>query len=187
MTESQLEIADHAFLKDEQGKIKIIDISNVHTLNTPADLTCEGVFWSGESYSLKLSSNNQTFAVAHFYSDNGYQSRFNAVKSFDNPLITQLKTESQNGKNINYFSTSQGKFKNIDYIIQKGNIKYTVIEWYNLSTSDESLKCSDTIPFEVNIFYESDDCKCVIDLFEMENAPTDLWIFDFVAKQYNNN
>ena len=188
LTDSQLKTVN-GFRKDDNGKIKICDFSNIQVSVQPNDYVTNCVYWIGERYSYDLTARDGSFGYVSYYeNDADFKSYYDYEYEnfFDRNLITITKEVTVEKRTEHFYFTSNGQFKRIRYTVIDGKTSYTVDEKYRLATN-VGLPVSEEVPDTVVLYGDNDGKKFVVSISNLKKAPTEEWIKQFNIVPKNND
>ena len=182
----QKEVIATAFPKDGD-KVLTCDFDHLLVPVMPDDIQIDSVGWSGESYSFSFIIPDGAFGIMYVYPENQfdrvYSSRYEDFFKNDLIHINQTK-QKDDGKTETYYSTSAGNFMQARYSLTGEGKTVIVDKTYRLYMNDLSLKCSDTVPSEVRLYFFEDGVKYIYDFFELVEDITDDFIIELGIEEY---
>ena len=130
-TERELAHIQNVFTHDESGRVRVFDISKLVVPVLPEQGSTETVYWGGADYSYSLQFPDKVHGFFICFTSEIFNQRYQTeyIDYIDNPLFTLEKTKTVSDRNATeyYYTTSQGRLKAVQYILESGNKKIFVL------------------------------------------------------------
>ncbi|MGM9646753.1 MAG: hypothetical protein ACI3YH_01310 [Eubacteriales bacterium] len=188
-SESEMIQLANYFPKDDQGRVKVLNIDQLYCPVLPDGIADGGINWRGETYSCSLSSE---IGVHGWFSYRTYESYSNIFQNnytdfFEsNELVHLVSTSNETERNatIYEFTTSLAELRKIRYCIETNDKILYIDETYALSVNHELLVPSETIPSSINIYGQMDEGYFYIYLSDFTERPSVEWLSSFGLIEY---
>lgn len=174
----------------EKIGVPICDFYHLYVPSLPQGGSVGGVSWGGETYSCSIDFENGISGYYRFDTEDGYNqiyaSEYEAF--FDRELITVTKKgQTEDGKEVTYYSTSAGEFKRIRYSLSDGKRTMVVDEDYYLKLDRTEDPVSDTVPASIRLYCMEDNLYYDIYLSGFTEKPAESWLLEFGITLYEDS
>ena len=179
LSETQIAHAHRVFKKDDDGRIKMLDVSKIHIPKLNDDTECTGVYWTGEDYAYSLlnKAEEMPFMISCCTHDS-FESRksFREKELFENNSreITS-QTINDGGDRVYFTKTGKCEEKEVVYDYETDNFRCTVFEKYTIKWTDPDYhpwEPSKDAPLSLHVFAESDNFCYVLTVYHLKERPT---------------
>ena len=87
--------------------------------------------------------------------------------------------EERNATVYDYVTAAKGLYRQMSYTVVKNGIEYKIVEKYNISVEFTSYPVSETVPYAVDVYYESGGQYYLIAIFFPAERPSVEWLTSF--------
>ena len=191
LDERQLKVV-YRFLKDENGRIRTVDFTNLAVPVVPENHTLSSkVSWSGRSYGFNVKGENDVLGFVACMTTDKFEglvsSSYKQIYENEKRTITKEEKVEDRNATVVYSSTTVADLKNIIYSFQQGDTQYTVFEQYTLRNDNPSSYIyiiSDVIPERVDVYVRKGDLCVEFQIRYLSERPSMECIKQFNVTKY---
>lgn len=135
--------------------------------------------WYGNNYSFEFASDTVTGAV-HVVTQKEYDYYFQLAHTLDEhqTVISEEQIADRNAREVLYRNLT-GEHKRVFYQLRDASRTISVVEYYQLSTTDNSLSVSRTTPYLIKLFVEDGATLYRVFFLDPEERPSVEWLLSF--------
>ena len=141
-TELELQSFTDYFPKDDEGRVKICNLSEMYEPVLPSDLEIDKIYWKGTEYEFLLSQNGKYYGeyiLAITYDE--YSEEVEKAEKYAE--ITKCEVygqENEEDRNavVTYVNLGGEKWKHVYYSISDENKNYHIVEFYQVGEMENA-------------------------------------------------
>ena len=170
------------FSRDENGMVKICDISSLYVAEYPSTFSTHRIVWGGMYYYFSLGTGGSgPHANLDLIDKETYESKIDFFSNFDeNPLIEEISVSSDPERNAvvyDYVTSFGDKFKLLFYAIGEGTDLLYIAETY-------AMEDSDIVPGDISIWGQSEGKYFDVYINRLQERPSVEWLSQFGIREY---
>lgn len=193
LTDLQKATIAQVFKRDEKGDVLTCDFNNLYEPVLPAEGAVGMVCWKGEEYGFLFGFSSKMHGV-FLYEQQGLYNEIYAKEyenSFNNDNVAVTKIENlPDNKQAIYSTTRTADLKNIRFTLSDQGKTFAVDKMFCLRLEPELSalgSVSDTVPVSVTLYCMEGNQYYIINLYDLEEDPTDEWLLSFGITKYVEN